>query len=621
MKEINAGEHTYLGEFMTDLPDNVMLNKVITGCGGTTVALKNDVPYVILVPYRAMIINKMEWAEQNSIELQPVMGGVRDVDIQTFGGNKYMCTYDSIERLFQLMGSVKAKEYKILIDESHNLVMSGGYRGKAIHKVMKHYRKFKSYVFMTATPVADKYQLPRLRKINQVKIKWDNLEPVKINYHVIEEPDDVKVSNLLSKKLAILALGHLEGEREGNAHIFMNSVKSIIKTVKMIDKITDKKYCLEINIVIADNNKNEYRIDKELERNYIISTVGDVNKINFYTSTAFEGSDIYDKEGVIYIAADGRKGSTKIDIYTTLPQIVGRIRNTKYKEVYLIYTPDRYNIGVSEKEFEMRVKKEVIEANKIVQDYNSSDNEKFKRMVRSHSVVDSYITIIDGDKIELTPYVFYAEMASFDARHRQYYLRKGIDTTGYDYTKWANDVEYNYVNKDFELEIDEIAKLKLKEKPNFAKLCKAYVKQASIKIPLADKMRARSSMNTIAMAVPLIKEAYDTLGPKKLGTLKYRKKEIELELIKISDDTVQDKVLSILKLPLGVWMSVDKIKKELQKAYDKVGVKKKAAAKHVHKFYTVSIVKKSRHSDSLDDEPKRSNGYILLRKKEIKKEE
>lgn len=43
---------------LNDLPHNCIFNKVITGCGGTTIALFNQENYVISVPTTELIINK-----------------------------------------------------------------------------------------------------------------------------------------------------------------------------------------------------------------------------------------------------------------------------------------------------------------------------------------------------------------------------------------------------------------------------------------------------------------------------------------------------------------------------------------------------------------------------------
>ena len=43
-----------------DLPSNAYINKQITGVGGTSIAIENDVNYVIVVPNVRLIKNKLE---------------------------------------------------------------------------------------------------------------------------------------------------------------------------------------------------------------------------------------------------------------------------------------------------------------------------------------------------------------------------------------------------------------------------------------------------------------------------------------------------------------------------------------------------------------------------------
>ena len=45
---------------LEDLPHNRIFNKVVTGCGGTTVVLQNTEDYVIAVPTTELIINKTD---------------------------------------------------------------------------------------------------------------------------------------------------------------------------------------------------------------------------------------------------------------------------------------------------------------------------------------------------------------------------------------------------------------------------------------------------------------------------------------------------------------------------------------------------------------------------------
>lgn len=65
MKELKINSNSgYLN--LPDLPHNCIFNKVITGCGATTIALFNNEPYVISVPTTELITNKTGLVEAGS---------------------------------------------------------------------------------------------------------------------------------------------------------------------------------------------------------------------------------------------------------------------------------------------------------------------------------------------------------------------------------------------------------------------------------------------------------------------------------------------------------------------------------------------------------------------------
>ena len=86
-KVIKSNGSKFIGEFMEDLPDNVMLNKVTTGCGMTSLVLENDVNYVLVVPYVSLIKNKKTWCKERGIEICTVYyGGANEDVIKGFKG-------------------------------------------------------------------------------------------------------------------------------------------------------------------------------------------------------------------------------------------------------------------------------------------------------------------------------------------------------------------------------------------------------------------------------------------------------------------------------------------------------------------------------------------------------
>ncbi len=310
-------EANYIGDFLKELPKNVLINKVTTGCGGTTIAINSVENYVICVPYKSMIINKKNQNEKILDVYGINAGGALDSEIRKYKGTTIMVTWDSLERIVE---NLKIQEWNILIDEAHKLVDSGNFREKAINNVLKYYKRFKTFSFMTATPVQKEYQLDELKGIPEVKIKWTGLRDVIIDKEI--------TANVVSK-ISTIGLRTIEEEKLGNLHVFINSVKDIVEIMSKLKGAKIEKLFNKVNIVCANNDSNQDYIHKKLGISYNIANVGDVKRVNFYTSTAFEGSDIFDEGGRIYIAVTGNKNHTKINVLTTLPQIIGRIRNIK----------------------------------------------------------------------------------------------------------------------------------------------------------------------------------------------------------------------------------------------------------------------------------------------------
>ena len=119
---------------MEDLPQNCIFNKVVTGCGGTTIVLFNKRDYIIAVPTTELITNKTGLTEAgvaiitapDGIKTQSVFGlfseftyGVQK-ELKQYvaspGTKKILCTYDKVRQLIRF---IEPQQYQILIDEYH----------------------------------------------------------------------------------------------------------------------------------------------------------------------------------------------------------------------------------------------------------------------------------------------------------------------------------------------------------------------------------------------------------------------------------------------------------------------------------------------------------------------
>jgi len=598
-KIIESNGCKYIREFMEDLPDNVMFNKVTTGCGMTSLVLRNDLKYVLAVPFVSLIKNKEQWCKEEGIELCSVYsGGADEKAFKEFGGKKIIVTYDSLEKVtkwLEEMGDLK--EWKLCIDEAHKMVDSAAFRPNAIDSILNNYNKYKSFVFGTATPINDKYQLPSLKHIPKVKIQWDRLEQVNVNYCDYGE----KINDVA----AVLALGFINGERIGNAHIFINSVRSIGDIIRKMLKGGFISHC-DIRIVCADNSRNQNLIETKTSKEYYISPVGsEVKKVNFYTSTAFEGCDIYDEEGKTFIVTDGNKDCTKIDIVTVLPQIIGRIRNSRYNNtVDLIYTKNKYLCDISEEDFTEQVLKNISIAENDVKIYNSlnSDESNIREALIKY---DSPFFIVDGDQLLVNENAWYNEMNNFTTMNNTYYVSKdGTKSTIVDGVKSYNGIEYDY-NGIEKVQIKGLNKFRLGKTPSFKDLCLDCIE---VLVGEACLLRSAEIVN-IKSNHPIIYKAYGVLGGEKMKALKYRKKEIENAMLIVSNDSSNSsKIVRILNLRIGKWYSVSSIKFKLKAIYNDIDLSRTAKATDLKKWFNLKEMSKR-------IEGKLMTGYVVVGEK------
>lgn len=106
---------------MTEIPANCILNKGITGCGATTLAIRQAGHTIIAMPFVGLIQNK----ENQHSEVLGIYGsGDKTEKIKEYVRNneplKIAVTYDSLPKLCNILtdlGLNPFKEYHLVIDE------------------------------------------------------------------------------------------------------------------------------------------------------------------------------------------------------------------------------------------------------------------------------------------------------------------------------------------------------------------------------------------------------------------------------------------------------------------------------------------------------------------------
>lgn len=316
----------YLNQVIKELPSHCLLNKGITGCGGTTVELESKRNSIILCPSKNLVTSK------SALGYFGVDGNVNKKDIQNYlmketSFKKIVATYDALPKLIDTIPNYT--DYFLLIDEYHLLFNDYSFRGDCIKFILNNFNKFRDWCFMTATPLKEEFILKELKDVDQVNYIWEKAVPVNIH---------IKDTYFVQKTI----LEYIDSFKDRNLHIFLNSVSTIYNITKNID---DSLY----RVVCSENSKTKIKNFSKV--------TSPVKKLNFYTSCAFEGCDIYDPDGLCIIICDTHIATTVLDIATKIRQVCGRLRDSKYKnECYLILNTSKHRYaGTSKKEFEDQV--------------------------------------------------------------------------------------------------------------------------------------------------------------------------------------------------------------------------------------------------------------------------
>ena len=399
----------YLSDFLSDLGDNCIFEKGSTGCGGTTLALnQNDRHVIIAMPTRNTVQSKEVVRDKDN----NIIGNNRDLFCIWSGHNdrmedlkkyldkvklfrqkvKIVCTYDQVGRLYDRLmcgdgegnlanGSNRLAytplNWWLYIDEMHEVINAyQGDRRESIRQMLDLIKVAKHVVFITATPLKEEFffsqifdQEGRFKVVRVIFPKWTQLKP-----QIVRRQTPKVVQEVAKEMKAYLKNEGNLFEAPLNAHIFVNSLDVIISILRRLDYLSnyDKirivcgqgddrnqgKLITFVRKEVAKKTKegatipNRAFFDDVIDQKVsLISSINDSpNKINFYTSTAFCGADIFEQKAQIYVVSVSSRKPTFYDISTTFLQIIGRVRDSKNPKIVYYYDSNPYQ-DTDKKEF------------------------------------------------------------------------------------------------------------------------------------------------------------------------------------------------------------------------------------------------------------------------------
>ena len=327
---VMEAQKVYLGDYLMDLGDNCIFDKYATGCGGTTLALKDDRDCIIAVPSRELVDNKrfyrrknisrqmvdtgtglLKWesttyyTQQERDDLFCVYGGLNDslFDLEKYYQEvmsdpkrrlKIVCTYDQVGKVVGwLLGrslnynpNNPSRPCFLYIDEMQEIYDSyqkspddGRDRRESIRKMLDVIKKFQHVVVISATIVAERFFFdelldPNRFKVYHVKFPQGSTEKICLHLRQCESPRTELVAEL-RKYL------RKENPIPSNAHVFLNSVREILSIIKELGILENASKFKVVCSSKDEKNANKFKkaIETAIKRRYKLDNSASIQDI------------------------------------------------------------------------------------------------------------------------------------------------------------------------------------------------------------------------------------------------------------------------------------------------------------------------------------------------------
>ncbi|WP_339702278.1 hypothetical protein [Algoriphagus aquimarinus] len=586
----------YLSEALNNsLPKNCLFNKGKVGAGGTTIALTSEEDYIIAVPYVALIQNKVEQSKDNTLypyKILGVYGETSKVEIEEYLKSnhvkKIMVTYDSLPKVTEVAGF----DMNLLIDEYHLLFKHSVFRAKAVRNILDSFSKFKSYCFMTATELEDTFILDELKELDRIVAVWET------SLEVTVKP--VIAKNSVLKTTAGVIDKFLNGQIEGNAYFFLNSVSMIEKLVATC-KLNDEN----CRVIYSKYNPKKLKVTNGF-------STDKPKKINLITSTAFEGADFYDLDAKLFVVSCPSNANTLVSIETDLNQIAGRVRNTKYIDTIIhIFKHTRYS-DLSYEEYLVEYNGTLKRSSSYLDGLNNLLTEDARiEHIRANKLPSKQSDHFESEH-ELNPSFYYLDNDIIKFDHNKHKL----DLYNYKVTRGIYTSKVNlgteYINAGFKLKgfYQDDTDLKIiKAGNNF----KDTVELLEAIWDDHYNLCRLNVINAAYAAYPFLSEAIKQLGFDKMRKMQYVVNQIKRKLV--ADDSNTSESIKILKslrlnnsIRKGDFIASSKLKEVFTKIYADLGISKTAKGTDIERFYEIKLATKR-------DGNKVINGYNIIGEK------
>ena len=466
----------YLQQF-----NKFILNKTVTGCGGTSLFLNSSIDVVIISPRLQALKDKHEQHPDTFLFHSPYTNNGKRADdikrlmselnsyINTHGNNPFMVgnpakilvTLDSCDKVIDVLKkNVAVDKFLFVVDEFQCLMGDATFKGTTdMNFLIRLDSEAKNICYLSATPIQDRYldfvpQFKGLPYINQAVLEEPNVIEIQMKKDESAEKvcsniiRDFKTNGYFERKVVD---GQVVYSTE--ACIFLNEVRSIINIIVKNNLKPD-----EVTILCSDGKVSG--LPKGFKAGGLCTyKYNPLNKtFTFCTKASFEGVDFYSPNAMTFVFINAGKEWQTLDIMLDIPQILGRQRLdiNPFRHDAVIYYKTKPNC-LSEQEFRLQQKAMELETEQFINGFNNAPDsmkERLIKLVRDRSddkkFVDDYVDVLQENGRQTLGINTLVQMAMWNKWHqRSHYYNNSCQLMASIQSAIAKNVNRNEV-KNFE---------------------------------------------------------------------------------------------------------------------------------------------------------------------------
>lgn len=621
----------YMGEDQTLLPylrqfSKFILNKTVTGCGGTSLFLNSDIDVVIISPRLQALKDKHEQHPDTFLFHSPYTNNGKRADdikrlmselnsyINTHGNNPFMVcnpakilvTLDSCDKVIDVLKkNVAVDKFLFVVDEFQCLMGDATFKGTTdMNFLIRLDSEAKNICYLSATPIQDRYLdfVPQFKGLPYIKLEWDQAVLEEPNVREIQMKKDESAEKICSNIIRDFKTNGYFARKvvDGNiveaktACFYLNEVKSIRSIIEKNGLRPD-----EVTILCSESRASG------LPKGFKVGGLctdkhNPVNKtFTFCTKASFEGVDFYYADAMTYIFINAGKEWQTLDIMLDIPQILGRQRldMNPFRHDAVVYYKTK-PACMTKAEFEAQQKAMGNKSIRIINQYNIASPEMkgilldaLRDRAEDRKFTDDYVDVFQLNGQTMLGINNLVKVAKWNQwMQRSYYYTHSCQLTTSIQSAITMNVKPQEV-KDFETWYYSA---------NNSDRLKGY----------SDFRQQYPQYSQFILQNPFIDisyhDWYGKLGYDELARLNFDERKVEQEYSSSCNQIpVAQECKNVFKT--GGCYTKAEVKKTLQKIYDQLGlIGKKAKATELSQYMTV------RECMITDSDGKRRECYEIL---------